>query len=464
MYNKIESKSKNGILSRALEFFKNKILSRVLKILKNTIFFRIVMCSSIIFFAVVIFIVFLLFKKSPPQMPPHEPVLQVEVLDAKLENIPVSITGYGEVKVLNEVSIAPEVSGKIVTIHPRLEVGEIISKDEVIYQIDTRDYKAAYIEAKATVTQMKSSLERMKRQYEIDRERLKTIQRTCELSIQQYERVKKLFEEDKVGTQSGVDQAEQTANNSKDQREQMEKTVELYPLQIQEAESSLLSAQSRMDTAKLRLERCTVKAPFEGRVKSESIEKGQYVSPGMSVITLADDSLLEIQVPLDSRDANKWLPFDDEHYNTSNAWVKGLKKVKCKVRWTESKSESYWTGELDRVVKFNEQTRTVTVAIHIQGAEALAINHGSLPLVEGMFCSVEIPGKTLENVYRVPRWAVSFENTVYIAIDDRLKTIPVEIARSQGDEAYISEGLKPGDRVIITRVIDPMENTKLIIL
>ena len=47
--------------------------------------------------------------------------------------------------------------------------------------------------------------------------------------------------------------------------------------------------------------------------------------------------------------------------------------------------------------------------------------------------------------------------------DERLKTIPVEIARSQGDEAFISEGLKPGDRVITTRVIDPMENTKLTI-
>ncbi|MGD9158253.1 MAG: efflux RND transporter periplasmic adaptor subunit [Desulfobacteraceae bacterium] len=432
---------------------------------KNRILFRIGMVSAIIFGGLIIAIgLVMVFKRPPPMMPPHEPSLQVEVLDAKPENVPVSITGYGEVKVLNEVSIAPEVSGKIVKIHPRLEEGEVISKDEVIFQIDTRDYKAAYIEAKATASQMKSSLTRMKRQYEIDKERLKTIQRTCELSIQQYERVKKLFEDDKVGTQSGVDQAEQTCNNSKDQLEQMEKTVEIYPLQIEESESSLLSAQSKMDTARLRLERCTVKAPFDGRVKSESIEKGQYVSPGMSVITLADDSVLEIQVPLDSRDANKWLPFDDEHYSTSNAWVKGLKKVKCKVKWTESKSKNFWEGELDRVVKFDEQTRTVTVAVRITGAEALSINHGSLPLVEGMFCSVEIPGKTLENVYRVPRWAVSFENTVYVAVDDRLRTIPVEIARSQGDEAYISEGLKPGDRVIITRVIDPMENTKLIIL
>ena len=432
---------------------------------KNKIFFRIIMVMAIIFSSLVITIGFIVvFKKPPPQMPFHEPALQVEVLEAKQENIPVKITGYGEVKTLNTVSISPEVSGKVVKIHPRLETGEVIEKGEIIFQIDPRDYKAAFIEASATATQMDSSLKRMKRQYEIDLERLKTIQRTCELSRQQYERVKKLFKEDKVGTQSGVDQAEQTYNNATDQQEQMAKAVELYPLQIQEAESSLLSAKSRMDTAKIRLERCTLTAPFRGRIKNVSVEKGQYVSPGMSVITLADDSVLEIQVPLDSRDASKWLPFEDNNTNTSNAWVKGVKKVKCNIRWTESKSDNHWEGTLNRVVKFDEQTRTVTVAIRIEGKEALSINHGSLPLVEGMFCSVEIPGKILENVYRVPRWAVSFENTVYVAIDNKLKTVPVEIARSQGEEAYISEGLKPGDRVIITRLIDPMENTKLVIL
>ena len=47
-----------------------------------------------------------------------------------------------------------------------------------------------------------------------------------------------------------------------------------------------------------------------------------------------------------------------------------------------------------------------------------------------------------------------------LRFDDRLKTISVEVARSQGEEAYISQGLKPGDKVITTRVIDPMENTR----
>ena len=239
---------------------------------KNRIFFRVIMVVAIILTGILTAGFFIAVRKPPPQMHHQEPSLQVEVLDAKPENIPVAITGYGEARVLNEVSIAPEVSGKIIKIHPRLEVGEVVSRDEVIFQIDTRDYQAAYTEAKATVTQMKSSLERMKRQYEIDRQRLKTIKRTFELSKQQYERVKTLFEKDKVGTQAGVDQAEQTCNSSKDQQEQMEKTVELYPLQIKEAESSLLTAESRMDTAKLRLERCTITAPFQGRIKKVSIE------------------------------------------------------------------------------------------------------------------------------------------------------------------------------------------------
>ena len=197
---------------------------------KNRILFRVIMVSAIIFAGIVIAGGFMSFRKPPPQMPIPEPTLQVEVLDTKPENVPVVITGYGEVKALNTVSIAPEVSGRIVRIHPRLEPGEVIKKGEIIFRIDPRDYEAAHIEAMATVTQMDSSLKRMKRQYEIDRERLKTIQRTRELSKQQYERVKKLFEEDKVGTQSGVDQAEQTFNNATDQQEQMAKAVELYPL------------------------------------------------------------------------------------------------------------------------------------------------------------------------------------------------------------------------------------------
>ena len=133
----------------------------------------------------------------------------------------------------------------------------------------------------------------------------------------------------------------------------------------------------------------------------------------------------------------------------------------CKIRWTEHNNGQTWDGQLHRVVKFDQQTRTLTVAVRVDAETALKKNPQSLPLVEGMFCSVKIPGRTLHNVFRLPRQAVSFENTVYIANDNLLKTVPIKVARVEGENAYVDDGLNAGDMVIITRLIDPLENALL---
>jgi multidrug efflux system membrane fusion protein len=56
---------------------------------------------------------------------------------------------------------------------------------------------------------------------------------------------------------------------------------------------------------------------------------------------------------------------------------------------------------------------------------------------------------------------VSFNNTVYLAVDRRLKTVDVEVAKIDDDVAYITGGLSNGDLVITTRLVDPLENTLL---
>jgi multidrug efflux pump subunit AcrA (membrane-fusion protein) len=112
-------------------------------------------------------------------------------------------------------------------------------------------------------------------------------------------------------------------------------------------------------------------------------------------------------------------------------------------------------------VKFDQQTRTLTVAVRVDSESATKNNPKSFPLVDGMFCSVKIPGRTLYNVFRLPRQAVSYENEVHIAIKDHLKTVPVNVARVDGNNAYVTDGLKVGDMVVTTRLIDPLENSLL---
>ena len=359
-------------------------------------------------------------SKTPPAAAKNgERPLKVEVLRVEQKDISVFITGYGQVNALNVVSIASEVSGKIVNIHPRLEIGEIIPKGEILFKIDPKDY----------LTILKSG-----------RERLKILKRSHDLAKKEYDRVRILFEKNNVGTLVGVETAEKAMLSVADQINQISLVLE---------------------TAENNFERCETRSPFNARIKSVSLEEGQYVKPGQNVVILADDSTLEIQVPLDSRDARKWLRFKEDKTNKEAAWFSSLEPVPCQISWTENNNGQTWFGRLHRVIKFDEKTRTLTVAVRVDAETEKRINPQSLPLAEGMFCSVKIPGRTLYSVFQLPRQAVSFDNTVYVAVDNRLKTVPVKVARMEGENTYVAHGLNAGDMVVTTRLIDPLENALL---
>jgi len=399
-------------------------------------------------------------KRPPAKAHASEQAIRVEAIRVAAEDVPVVITGYGTVRALNTVAIAPEVSGRVTEIHPRLEVGEVIPSGETLLVIDPRTYEAMVADAQAMVNQLESTVKRLSVQSKLDRERLATLERTRDLARAEFERLKNLFENDQVGTQAAVESTEQAYNGAIDQVDRMIQALELYPVQIAEAKSGLAAAEARLEQSRLSLERTRIVAPFNARVKSHQVELGQLVAPGAPVVTLADDSVLEISVPLDSREAQRWLGFDGQRAAEDSAWFSGLEPVTCAIQWTDDDGH-VWNGTLHRVEQFDEQTRTVTVAVRIAAENALSGDADRLPLVEGMFCQVGIPGKTMPSVFRLPRSAVSFKNTVYAARDGRLCTVAVDLVRDQGDEAFVAGGLSEGDLVVTTRLVDPLENALL---
>jgi len=422
---------------------------------------RLIICGLVLMAGIVSMVVLASMKEPPAESELKERAIRVEVQSMAAEDVPVMIRGYGQVQTLNTVSITPEVSGRIVAVHPRLERGEVIPSGELLFRIDDRDYRASLDEAHATVSQLENTVIRLGKELSIYRQRIKTLERSQDLARDEHERLKRLFQEDRVGTRSGMDSAERAANSASDQASQMAQTVMLYPVKIKEAEHNLAAARARMDLAETRLERCTVYAPFTGRIKQVALELDQYVRPGETGLTLADDSVLEIQVPMDSRDVREWLEFNGQSGNGHTDWFDGLKHVECRIRWTEAMDDGYWQGQLARIVGFEQQTRTLTIAVRVDDAAAQSNATGTLPLVEGMFCQVDIPGRVLRGVYRVPRWAVSYDGKLFVVRDQRLKTVAVTVARIQGEEALLSGGINAGDQVIVTRLVAPLENALL---
>ncbi len=399
-------------------------------------------------------------KKSRPQEKEAvQAPLAVEAFSAAFEDTRVHLTGYGEVSALNVVTLSPEVSGMVVSVSPNLEEGEYVKKGEVLFAVDSRDYTAEKTRAAIDVRQSQNKISQLRIQSRTDKSRLSVISRNARLAGAEYRRLKKLYTKEQVGTLSGVEQAEQTWNSLIDSEKQLSQTIELYPLLIEEAGNTLAAARADLETAELNVKRCTVTAPFDGRVKAADLEPRQFVSRGDALITLADDSVLEIQVPMNSADVARWIRFSNLPENGN--WFAALERSECLVTVSDGGAGIIRTATVNRIVKYDPKTRTTTIAVRISEDPGTDGPRPVFPVVDGMFCTVKIPGKDLTNTVKVPAAAVSMENTVCIAENDRLKTVAVTPAMDDGEHVYITEGINEGDLVITTKLVNPLENTLL---
>lgn len=425
---------------------------------------RVLLCVAVLIAGIGARAVLIAFKTPPKQAEIHEMSLRVEVQKVQPADVPVMISGFGEVRALNVVMLTAKVAGEVVEVHPRLEVGEVIPAGELLYRIDARDYQAGLAQAQAQIERLNTTITLLKQQAETDRTRLETQRRTLDIASQEFQRDKKLYEEEDVGSETIVNLSEINYRKVQDAFDQVAEAVDLYPLRIREAEQGLKAVQAAAELARLNLERTEVRAPFNARLKQVQIEAGQAVAPGVPVLAIADDSTLEIAVPLDSRDARNWLRFEDgaaaPDAPDSDHWFGELEPVECKVTWTEDPQGLARPGILNRVQKYDPATRTVTVAVRLDNGAGRGSDE-TLPLVEGMYCRVEIPGRTMAGVYRLPRWAVGFDGTVYVAVDGRLKRTQTRIMRTEGEETFVFGGVAPGDLVIVTRMANPLPDTRV---
>lgn len=418
---------------------------------------RIVLCVAVLVSGVYAMNHFSARKKAPHKGQVKERVLQVDVQSAVARTVETRLQGFGVVRPAKTVNISAEVGGRITHVHPDLDKGLRVPEGDILFKIDPSDYQAARKRLSASLLARENEIAQIEKEFQADRLRLKTMARNKALATDEYERVRVLLEENSIGNRSEQDQAEQAMNKAIDAYDQMQRSLALYPLRIKAARAELASVRADLDKAEADLARCIVRAPFTGRVTDVSMEAGEYASPGKEMVALADDAVLEIPVSLDAREATRWLYF--ENNGDSTGWFGNPRPVTCDIQWLEAEDHVF-KGTLDRVMEFDQTSRTVTVAILFDPAGCDTCP----PLVEGMFCRVSIPGKSLSGLYSIKRWFVSTDDTVYKAEDGRLKTARVNRVYTQGDDLYLTGEIRDGDLLITTRLVDPIENSALKIM
>src|SRR5690606_17819963 len=82
-----------------------------------------------------------------------------EVLPVERRRLDREVEAYGVVRPAREVQIYPEVSGRIVKMHPALEPGGVIAEGDILVEIDPEEYELALDRALGALAEAEAALE-----------------------------------------------------------------------------------------------------------------------------------------------------------------------------------------------------------------------------------------------------------------------------------------------------------------
>ena len=342
-------------------------------------------------------------KKPVAQKKPQILAPLVRVVKAVPQTMASEVMGEGTVSMARKSSLSAEVGGRVVFVSPGLVAGGQFKKGMPLLSIDPSNYEIQVTLTKAKIKEAETLL--------------KTAREEAVVAKEEWRRLL-----------SG-------------QRQKEPSPLVLREPQMEEAQARLQAARASLEKARLDLSRCMIKAPFDGIVEAKHADLGQYLNMGAKVADLYGTDSAEIVVPLENKDL-AWISVPHLTPNSESG-------SPTLVSAAFAGKEHTWQGRVVRAEALvDPATRLVPVVVEVKKPYAKLP-----PLASGLFVTVAIKGKTLNNVYLIPRTAVKQGNIAWVTGKDGvLRFKKLTIARFQGNQAVVSQGLENGDLVITSHL------------
>jgi RND family efflux transporter MFP subunit len=382
---------------------------------RKTILLKITLPVIIIIFGVGVMAALVANRPTPKKETKEDPGALVRVLEVKKEDHKVTVKGTGTVQAAQEVTVIPQVSGRVTKIAPSFVAGGLFKKGGLLFEIEETDYLLALQRAEAA---------RARAEYD-----LATIESQARVARTEWERLN--------GDAPGEPNP-----------------LVVYEPQLKKAMAELASAEAAIEQARLDLARTKVRAPFNCRVRSEDIDPGQYVRAGNSVAILAGTDVAEIDVPMS---------LDELHWVDIPRRV-GEKGSQAAVSVNIGGSTYRWQGRVVRSLgEVDPKGRMMHVVVTVNDPYGLGRKDDDRPaLAMGTFVDVYLEGNVLSDIVSIPRTAFRENSTVWtMDAENRLRIQEVAPLRIERKEVLISEGLNDGDVVVLTTLSGAADGMKL---
>ena len=361
----------------------------------------------------IIRIVLSLVKNSAPRTKKRPPVKlspTVLIQTVKPSGYQIIVTAMGTVIPAREVVLKSRVSGEIVEIHPEFTEGGFLKKDTRILQIDPQDYELALARKRSTVTDAEYAL--------------------------------KL----ELGHQVVAKREWELLNQGKAALD-MEKELALRQPHLDKVRADLSAAEAELKAAMLDLERTHITLPFNAMVRSKSVDRGSQVTPQEPLAELVGTDAYRVQASLPV-DRLEWIdvPVQTGDHGSKARIIYG-RGNECSGKVIRLLGDLAAEGRMARIL--------------VEVADPLGLNASNrnrTPLLIGEYVRVKIIGRKLDNVFQIPRTALKDNSNIWIVGENQtLEIRKVRPVWRDADVVLLQDGLKPGERLIVSDLPAPVE-------
>jgi membrane fusion protein (multidrug efflux system) len=327
-------------------------------------------------------------------MPPPE----VSVVTVAPARIAITTELPGRLEATRVAQVRARVSG--IVLKRAFEEGGDVKSGSVLFRIDPAPFKAAYDSADAVLAKAEANLT----QANLKAQRYKPLVETNAISKQDYD--------DAVATEK-------------------------------QAAADVAGAKAAKETARLNLGYATVTAPISGRIGRALVTEGALVGQGEATPLATIQQIDPIYVNI-SQSSTDLLRLKQA---LANGQLKSAGKGQAKVTLVLDDGSPYpLPGKLlFSDVSVDESTGSIMLRATFPNP-----NHVLLP---GMYARAQMEQAVNDQAIAVPQQAVirttDGASVMLVGADGKVVSQPIKTGTMQGDKWLVTEGLKPGDQVIV---------------
>lgn len=354
------------------------------------------------------------------------PMGPMPVSVTKVQQADVALTGQwvGTIDGFVNAQIQPQVSGYLV--RQNYQEGSVVSKGQVLFEIDPRPFEALVDQAKGQLEQAEGQVAQAQAQ---------VAQAQAALGLAQIN----------VKRDTPLAQARAVAqsqlDNDKQQAAQGEAAVRSAQANVRSAQAAVTAAQAALETAKLNLGFTHVRSLIDGVAGQATTQVGNLVSPQSVLTSVSQLNPLKVYFSISD---TQYLSLIKQARQTGGDLLAG----KSNVPLTLTLANGQVHPQKGRVVWVDRQMNQETGAIRLAAAFA---NPGNV-LRPGQFARVSAQTEIRHNAMLVPQIAVldmqGIKQVYTVGPDNKVHVVNVKLGPEYGNDWVVDSGVAPGTTLI----------------